>query len=179
MRYPLALLVAWAVFLVLVRIWAGIERRAFRADEDMAALLKGRDPKRTKEQLEERDWSVFDWLDISALDAGDEGCLVGIVFMILGALLLVVAWGIIGVIMAAPVLIAEVFLDAVLVAALYKRMRGLDQHWWLASAVRQTFGPVLATAALLMIVGFLMKSVAPEAKSIGGVIKHLQAGKHP
>ncbi|RYD80756.1 MAG: hypothetical protein EOP84_11740 [Verrucomicrobiaceae bacterium] len=177
LRYPLALLVGWAVFLALVRIWAELERRSFRADEDIAALLKGRDPKETKERLEDRDWSVFDGLDLSGLDGGEEGCVVGVALMIVGALLLAAGWAIFGVLMAAPVLIAEVFLDAVLVAALYNRMRGLDQRWWLAGAVRQTIGPVLATAAFLMVAGFLMQVTAPEAKSIGGVIRHFREGK--
>lgn len=175
MRYPIALLFAWAAFLGLVRAWAEVERRYFQTEQDIEALLKGRDPADTLTRLEERDWSVFDWLDVPSFDTDGEGCVAGLVLFVLGAILLAAGWAIIGVLMAAPVLIAEVFLDAVFVAALYKRMRGLELKWWLAGAVQQTVGPVFVTAIALLATGFVLQKVAPEAKSIGGVIKHYHA----
>jgi hypothetical protein len=77
--------------------------------------------------------------------------------------------GIITVIAAAPALVAEVFLDAVLVGALYQRMKHIEQRWWLGGAIRQTWYPVLLTALGLMIIGFAMQAAAPGAKSIGEV----------
>ena len=59
LRYPLALLVAWGGFLILVRLWADVERCYFHADEDIAALLKGQDPKDAMTRLKDRDPSVF------------------------------------------------------------------------------------------------------------------------
>jgi len=88
---------------------------------------------------------------------------------------MIAGWAVISVLMAAPVLFAEVFLDAVLVAALYKRVRNLDQRWWLSSAVQQTIGPVALTALVLALTGVFFGIVAPQAKSIGGVIKHVRA----
>jgi hypothetical protein len=177
LRYPLAALAAYAVFLALVRVWVEIERRYFEADENIEALLKGRDPKDALDRLEDRDWSVLDWFDLPSVSDGDEGCLVAIVLMVVGIILLTVGWAIISVLMAAPVLVAEVFLDAILVAALYKRMRGLDQRWWLAGALRQTGMPVLATVIGLALVGLIFAGIAPDAKSVGGVIKHLRTDK--
>ena len=174
LRYPLAALAAYAVFLALVRVWVEIERRYFQADEDIEALLKGRDPKDALDRIEDRDWSALDWFDLSSVPDADEGCLVAVAVMVIGALLLAVGWAIISVLMAAPVLVAEVFLDAILVAALYKRMRGLDQRWWLAGALRQTAVPVLVTVIGLAVLGLIFAGIAPEAKSVGGVIKHFR-----
>src|SRR5690606_31976295 len=58
LRYPLALFVAWGAFLLFVRLWADVERRYFRGDEDIAALLQGHDPKDAITGLKNRDWSV-------------------------------------------------------------------------------------------------------------------------
>jgi hypothetical protein len=175
MRYPLAVVIAWGVFLALLRAWMEVERKYFSAEQDVAALLKGHDPKETRERLEERDWSVFDWLDVPT-DFGDgEGCAVAIFFFIVGAAILITGWAIISVLMAAPILFAEVFLDAVLVAALYKRMKGLERQSWLSGAVNQTIGPVATTALVLGLTGFFFGIVAPEAKSIGGVLKHVRS----
>ncbi len=176
MRYPLALLVAWGAFLGLVRLWAEVESRYFHADEDIAALLQGHDPKDAMTRLKERDWSVLDWLDLGSFPIGDDegGCALSILVFLLGLLVLLFGWALVTVVVTAPILIAEVFLDAVLVSALYRRMNSLDQRWWLTSAVQQTFVPVMVTAVVLAICGAAMEAAAPGAKSIGGVVKHLQ-----
>ena len=71
MRYPLALFAAWGVLLLLVRGWAEVERHSFRFEEQMATLLKGRDPAETRDQLRERDWSGLKWLDPVDLLSGE------------------------------------------------------------------------------------------------------------
>jgi len=79
-------------------------------------------------------------------------------------------------VIGAPLLIAEVFLDAILVAALYKKVRGLAPRWWLASALRTTAAPVLLTAVLLMIGGAIFQAVNPQARSIGDVWRTMGMG---
>ena len=176
MRYPLALLVAWGGFLLLVRLWVEVERRYFHADEDIEALLQGHDPKDAINRLKESDSSVFDWLDLSSFPTGDDegGCLAVIFVFILGTLLLLFGWAIVTVVAGAPILIAEVFLDAFLVSALYRRMKPLDQRWWVAGAVQHTALPVLVTAVVLAACGALLAVAAPGAKSIGGVVEYFQ-----
>ncbi|MGV3533612.1 MAG: hypothetical protein ACO1QR_14690 [Chthoniobacteraceae bacterium] len=180
MRYPLALFVAWGGFLGLVRLWVEVERRYFHADEDIAALLQGHDPKDTMDRLKESDWSVFDWLDFNSRIASPDdegGCLFSILLFILGLLVLLFAWAIVTVIAGAPILIAEVFLDAFLVSALYRRMKPLDERWWITSAVQHTLMPVLATAVVLAACGYLLGATAPGARSIGEVVEHFRQGK--
>jgi hypothetical protein len=175
-RYPLAVLIAWGVFLLLVWAWMQVERRYFRADEEMAALLKGRDPEEAMRRLKDNDSSVLDWFENvpDLADVGDEGCAVFFIALAVLGVGFFAAAAILNVLMAAPILFAEVFVDAVLIGALYKRMKPLHEQWWVVGAVRQTLRPVLLTALTLLGCGVLFSFVAPEAKSVGGVIAHLR-----
>src|SRR5690348_11249239 len=38
LRYPLAVLIAWGAFLILLWLWMQVERRYFKADEQIAEL---------------------------------------------------------------------------------------------------------------------------------------------
>lgn len=175
LRYPAAVLFAWVAFLGLVRLWAEVERRAFSPDNDLEKLLReGRDPGDEPSTVEVSGDAVGRWLDAATSytpDSDEGGCLVWFFVMVVGALLLLSLAGLYTVLMAAPVLLAEVFLDAVLVTALYKRMAHLDRRWWLTGAMERTAVPVLLTAGTLMIAGATMQALAPGAKSVGGVWK--------
>lgn len=81
------------------------------------------------------------------------------------------------VIYIAPALLAEVLVDGALSFALYRYMRGEDPAHWLATAVRRTIQPFLATAVFLAIIGVAMSAYAPGARSIGEVIHRVSAAK--
>ena len=67
----------------------------------------------------------------------------------------------------APVFLAEILVDALLLAGLYKRLKGVEPRHWLQSAVRRTLLPAVLATALFIAAGYLMGLVAPEARSIG------------
>ena len=73
---------------------------------------------------------------------------------------------------SAPVLFAELLVDGVLSASLYRRLRGLQTRHWLETAVRRTALPFVLTAAIVSASGWGMAHYAPEAHSIGDVITH-------
>ena len=50
---------------------------------------------------------------------------------------------------AAPVLLAEVALDAALVAGIYRKLRKEDARYWLGSALRHTWLPAVIAAVCL------------------------------
>jgi hypothetical protein len=75
----------------------------------------------------------------------------------------------------ADLFLAEVCLDVVLVSAFYHRLRRLKPRWWMASAMRQTMRPVIATAVFLLAMGLIFDHYVPGAKSIGGVWKPFKA----
>lgn len=78
---------------------------------------------------------------------------------------------------SAPVLFAELLVDGVLSASLYRRLRGLETRHWLETAFRRTALPFALTAAIVSASGWGILLYAPEAHSIGDVISHSkQAG---
>jgi len=77
---------------------------------------------------------------------------------------------------SAPVLFAELLVDGVLSASLYRRLRGLETRHWLETAFRRTALPFALTAAIVSASGWGMTLYAPEAHSIADVISHSKQG---
>lgn len=73
---------------------------------------------------------------------------------------------------SAPALFAELLVDGVLSATLYRRLRGFETRHWLETAVRRTAWPFLAAALIASASGWGMKLYAPEAKTIRDVVLH-------
>ena len=76
------------------------------------------------------------------------------------------------VVYSAPILFAELLVDGVLAASLYRRLRGLEPTHWLETAVRRTFLPFVLTTAFVVAAGWGMARYAPGADSIGDVLAH-------
>ncbi|MET0626737.1 MAG: hypothetical protein ABW250_27640 [Pyrinomonadaceae bacterium] len=107
---------------------------------------------------------VLSGLDI--FDADSEGC----VFFLL-ALALVVAGTLAAlyVVYAAPLLLAEILVEGVLLSGLYRGMKraryvGGD---WLGAAFRRTWLAVLLTLVAFSAAGYFLQRAAPRARSIG------------
>lgn len=103
-------------------------------------------------------------LDI--FDTDSEGC----VFFLL-ALALVVAGTLAAlyVVYAAPLLLAEILVEGVLLSGLYrgmKRARGVSGDW-LGAAVRRTWLAVLLTLVAFSAAGYFLQRAAPRARSFG------------
>lgn len=79
------------------------------------------------------------------------------------------------VIYIAPILFAELMVDGALSYALYRHLRSEDSPHWLATACRRTVLPFGATAVFLAIVGAAMSAYAPGARSVGEVMHHTPA----
>lgn len=78
---------------------------------------------------------------------------------------------------SAPILFAELLVDGVLSASLYRRLRGLETRHWLETAFRRTALPFALTAAIVSASGWGMALYAPEAHSIGDVISYSNQGR--
>ena len=75
------------------------------------------------------------------------------------------------VVYAAPLLLAEVALDAAVMSGIYRRLRREDARHWTSGVFRHTWIPALVIVACATGVGFCVQAIAPDARSIGGVIK--------
>ena len=53
-------------------------------------------------------------------------------------------------------------------------LRGLESQHWLKTALKRTVWPFVATGLLVSALGWAMQAYAPEAHSLGQVIKHVK-----
>jgi hypothetical protein len=202
-RYPLAVLLAYGVFLLALWAWIARQRRRFQ----------------------ERPGGTIDFPDVSSLDfptgsggsppaaggghfsgggssaqvndivpvhqpllepasgiqdsregtdaAGGFDVGDGVIVLVLGA----VALGgliVVGyVVYIAPALLAEMLLDAAVVTALYRRLKRTEQQHWLLGAANRTIGPAVILALLLSIAGFAGETMVPGASTLGALLRAL------
>jgi hypothetical protein len=210
LRYPLAILSAYAVFLLLLRLWlAAQSRRKDWPDVDLPNVdLTGADLSDVVGRgggthgfgfggagdfagggaggavdgatqaagfapsgggtTGASGGGFLDSINLNIdLDFDDEGCAV---VLALAALALAILAGLVVsfyVVWAAPALLAEILIDGLLVAGLYKRVKTAERRHWLRAAVRRTALPVVLTAVSFTAAGYLMQHAAPEARSVG------------
>ena len=78
------------------------------------------------------------------------------------------------VVYVAPMLFAELLVDGALSYVLYRRIKATDSPHWVESAVRRTALPFALTAVFVSATGAAMAAYAPGAHSIGQVVQHTQ-----
>lgn len=187
-RYPLAVLAGYGVFLLMLRVWLYLKA---------GSMIGWSGPDVTGIDLpgggSGSGWSGFgggssggggatdSWGSAMSVAPGgdsggggwlsdldlDEGWLVVLgLLAILGA----AAAGVY-VIYSAPALLAEILLDSLLLAGLYRKVRSVEPRHWLVSAFRLTWLPVLAVIVMFAIAGYLLQLAAPEARTIGDVFR--------
>lgn len=197
-RYPLSVAIAYVVFLGLLRLWVEYHRRRF--EFDIAADLipdsigsggdswsggggefgGGGATGRWNAHSAAADTALADVGADTAETAGafevpdlvpdidvDEDWVVVVPVVIIGAAVVAALY----VVYAAPVLMAEIVLDVLLVSGLYRRLRKLERRSWLSTAVRRTWIPVVLTTVLVAVAGFVIQMVAPDADSIGDILR--------
>ena len=71
------------------------------------------------------------------------------------------------VVYTAPGLLAEVIVDAVIVTEVYRRVAVKDGRHWAATVVRRTWFPALVVIVSLIVGGYALQQLVPEARSIG------------
>ena len=74
------------------------------------------------------------------------------------------------VVWSAPILFAEILVDALLAAGLYRRLRVLEPRHWMLAALRRTIVPFVLTTLTVAAAGWGMQVYAPEARSLGEVL---------
>ena len=189
-RYGVAGLAAYLAFLALIRVWLAWKSRLESAFEtvdvvdavDLAPRLFG-DPSpasffeggRSGGGGASGSWaegrsSVDSSSGSSWGDAWDGD--LGWILVFVAALLAGLAT--IGyVVYLAPLLLAEVLVDGVIVATIAHRVSDLERRDWTATVIRRTWLPAVAVISLLMIGGFALQKIAPDARSIGPAIAQM------
>lgn len=190
LRYPLALLAAYGIFLFLLWLWLRTKAEDYVDIPDFSGSV----PSESSECAPTFEGgggnfggggasgsfdgpSTFSSVDsdtsplseaASAMDGADELAIP----LIAVALALGIALASLYVVYAAPILFAELLVDGVLSYALYRRIKGADSQHWLESAVRRTALPFALTAIFVSVTGAAMAAYAPGARSIGQVLEY-------
>jgi hypothetical protein len=104
----------------------------------------------------------------SVFDSDDLWWLIVALVAVFGALIAVVY-----VVYLAPVLLAEVAFDGAVVSTTYQRLRNQDLRSWEGDVLRRTWLPAIVVIVMMTLVGYALHRVAPEAHSIGAVVRGL------
>ena len=193
-RYPLAVAAGYGIFLLLIRIWIAWQRRRLNG-------LDGFDAFDVASELDASsiapDVPLFEggrsggggggssfgsqaWVTPSRTASGRSSGGLDLDWDELWPLAIAVACMIAGavaiatVLYTAPILLAEVALDAAIMSAVYRRLRREDASHWVMTVVRKTWLPALTLVLLGAIAGYALQQIAPDALSIGGVIGEIQ-----
>lgn len=184
LRYPLAVIGAYAAFLLFLWLWILYYRFQLQPstetteDDDPILLLDDYHtmpfPHHHHNYELERD-TTNDSVSLESLDFDCEDLFVLLAILIaIGSALTASIYFII----TAPVLLAEMMLDGVLCMALYRRFQHIEQHFWIESALSRTIVPFLLVAIVFGITGGILQWYAPEAVTIGGIWIHYLEKPH-
>jgi hypothetical protein len=210
-RYPLAVLFAYGVFIVLLRVWLFLHGResrgrtldldpnpvematdiagdAFRRAgggpdtfggggdfggggvdgswvEGVSAGLHNASPACDAGSVTSGGGGGGGWLSGLDFDVDSEGC---VFFLLALALIVAGVCASLYVVYAAPLLLAEILVEGVLLSGLYRGMKSARGGGdWLGAALRRTWLPVLLTLLTFAAAGYLLQRAAPRARSIG------------
>jgi hypothetical protein len=183
-RYPLAVAAGYLAFLLMIRLWIAWHRKWRPGDPFPDPGLPGTgkaaqhaEPSfgggRSGGAGASRQWSTEDSVSLADAAEGidlDEGWYIVVALALLASAVLALFY----VVYVAPVLLAEVALDAALVAAAYQKLAPKDQRYWAESVIRRTWLPAAALMVLVMLAGFAIQQAMPEVRSIGGVFRALR-----
>jgi hypothetical protein len=195
LRYPLAMLMAYGVFLVLLWLWLRTKAEDYVDIPDLSGLVPGGSGDcapviqgggghfggggasgsfdgPASFAPAESDASPLSEAASAVGDGADELAIPLIVIAMVLGLALASRY----VVYAAPILFAELLVDGALSWALYRRIQATDSPHWLESAVRRTALPFLLTGVFVAATGAAMAAYAPGAQSIGAVIER---ASHP
>ncbi len=173
-RYAIATASGYVVFLLLIRVWIAM-RRGWSVDQDdvdevveLAADARGAPAAGSSADLVDAASDGFTW----SFDLDDLWWL-ALVAVAAGAGLVAVAL----VVASAPVLLAEVALDAALVGTVYRRLRYEDRGYWATTALRRTWMSAAVLVTFMAVLGFALQQLTPGGDSIGDVIRRALAGQ--
>lgn len=176
LRYPLAVLVAYGAYLVMLRLWLHRQwtGRMLREDREgllvpgaaafgamgvKEALVPGEEGKK-KSWLEGIDGG-------SGIDLGGlgEGCAPLVVVALMGGLCLLIVS--ILLVATSPVLLAELLVEGALLGAMTKGIGPQTPAPWTRVALRQTWGAAVFAAIVFGLIGLEIQHIAPRARTFG------------
>lgn len=156
-RYPLAFGLGYLGFLLMVRIWAEIERSRMNSDE-------------VKKCGDDAPTEGSGWLDGFQVDPfmveGGLFVLIFLAFVAFGVLIL-------SIVNAGPIILAEVVFDVALAGTAYKVLAKADKRHWLAAAIKRTYIQALVIFFVLLVAGGTFDILAPNSDTMGKAVHEI------
>lgn len=218
-RYPIAVLVAYAVFLLLLRVWLNFQRDGWEG-EGLDLLDLPSSPGGSGGGGGVSDGGGFSGgggrfggggasssfeapspapavrMPVKASSGGGGGSSKGgggfsfgldldddsgfLVVLAILAIAVAALGAAVYLIWSAPILLAEVLVDGLIMTGLYRRLKRTDDpDHWVLGAVRRTWIPALVVVILFSFAGWLLQRAVPEARSIGGAWKAVSSANQP
>jgi hypothetical protein len=188
LRYPIAISVAYCVFLLLLALWLWLQRRSLDLDPSLLDFIPT-EQTQSGESLQfgggraggggaGGSWTEAASSSSAEVSSGDLASPpIGLDLDLEEGWLLVVAiialvGGLIAsfyLIYIAPVLLAELLVDGILVAGLYRRVKEVEQRHWIRAALRRTLLPAVVVALFFAVAGYTLQRAVPEAHTIGEI----------
>lgn len=189
LRYPLAGVAGYVAFIGLIRLWITYHRRSPSWEDAIDAIdLADTGARATISETSPLSIGAggrsggagasTSWGRAAEASAGEAaGGMLDVdeiwYVMMLGVIAFAGFIGLAYIVYVAPLLLAEVALDAALVSTLYAKLRRQDVRHWSKTLVRRTWLPAAGIIVTLALTGLVMQLAAPGAKSIGGVVAAL------
>jgi len=195
LRYAISVAIAYLVFLILLWLWLRADADTYDGFDEVAVEILAQIPDATARTSKSvgggggfgGGGGTGRWEDNSSpetlvelpdvplpsadavADADEFAIPLAVILTVVGVVFVVLAASF-SVILSAPVLFAELLVDGVLAASLYKRLRRVDSRHWLQSAIRRTIVPFVITAVLAGAVGWGLSVYAPGARTLGDAL---------
>lgn len=180
-RYPLAIGLAYLVFLFLLSLFVAYHRSRRRPNADEPPACDGPDggyvdvgstlpipsdgDSSSAASAKGNGWGNLD------LGGGDgDGAAVVVVVLIVVALGSALVASLF-VLIEAPALLAEILVDGVLLVGLARRIDPRTSPHWTAGVIRRTIFPLLAVAVCFAVVGYGLAHVVPKATTMGEAMR--------
>lgn len=186
LRYPIAIFVAYCAFLIILKIWLWIQKNNLNLQVDMSGADFGGSSDVTESSGFTSAGGDFhggggggNWGESSQSFSDGDSVLNGVGFdldleelwLVILAIVALIG-GILSsfyIIYIAPILLAEILVDGLLVVGLYSRVGQIEKRYWLKTAIKRTIVPAILAVLFFTLAGFVMQKLAPEAVSIGQV----------
>ncbi len=177
LRYAVAAGIGYGFFLGLVWLWLPTRRGRLAHGPDLSDVADVLDiGDSVIDVVPSGSGQVTSNLPMEATSGGDMGGLdldLGLdeLIVVIAVVAAIVA-GLVAagyVVYSAPGFFAEVLADGAISYGLYRRVRKIDQHHWISSAVARTWVPCTVVVLFLSLAGAAMQWYAPDADSVGDV----------
>lgn len=191
LRYGLAVAIAYIVFLLLLWLWLRTDADTYEGWDEAVVEIFDAFPEgsaRDKsyhggdgqfggsgasgtwdgdaEPLVELPDVPVSGVSISDVADADEYAIPLAVVIAVVVAVVAVLFAAVSIVYSAPILFAELLVDGLLSATLYRRLRRIDTRHWLQSAVRRTVVPFSMTAVLAIAAGWALTLYAPGSRSL-------------